>query len=443
MTTSRFSLRTRFLLAMLAMVVTLCAAFGLAIHEFVEILEGEMLNHTLAREMGEFAGSYQRHPERPPPSEAGLTGYIVRAPGDAGSLPAALAGLAPGLHEDVEIGGREYYVDRRDVDGAQLYLTLDTERVDAIEDAIYTVTAVGGVLTLGLAVLIATLLARMVTRPVSALAREVGALDPGTSAAPLRGRFDDREVGVIAGAIDGYRARLNEVLEREQAFTEDASHELRTPLSVVASSAELLTEEPDLTAAGRERVSRIRRAGGQMQSLIEALLYLARASQAVPTEQVALDEVVREAIDATGLIASERQVVVDADLQPVTLETSPGMAACVVNNLLLNALNFTREGVVEVRLTPVELMVRDTGIGIPPGDLSRIFEHRYRGSQSRGLGLGLYLVRRICERLHWHIDADSAPGVGTRFRVRFADDLHGDRAAGRRPPAVSPARVDS
>lgn len=428
---------------MLAVVATLTAAFGVTVHEFIEILENEMLTQTLIREMDEFAASYELNPKRAPPSERELTGFIVRGGEEASGIPVQVARLSQGLHQDVMIDGTEYFAARRDVGTARLYLVLDAGRVNAIEDAVYTIMAIGGGLTIGLAVLMAAILSRMVMRPVTALAREVGALEPGAPVAALRGRFADREMGIIAGAIDGYRARLNEVLEREQAFTEDASHELRTPLSVVASSAELLAEEPGLSDAGRERVSRIRRAGGQMQSLIEALLYLARASQAVPTEQVALDEVVRQAIDAAGPIASERQVAVDADLQPVTLSISSGMAACVVNNLLLNALNFTRQGVVEIRLTPVDLEVRDTGIGIPPGDLTRIFERRYRGSQSRGLGLGLYLVRRICERLHWDIEANSAPGVGTRFRVRFANDLHGDQAPGDRPSVGSTGRVES
>jgi signal transduction histidine kinase len=95
------------------------------------------------------------------------------------------------------------------------------------------------------------------------------------------------------------------------------------------------------------------------------------------------------------------------------------MVACVVNNLLLNAVNFTQSGAIEVKLTAEQLTVRDTGIGIPPQDLSRIFERRDRGTQSRGLGLGLYLVSRICGRLGWVIETESAEGRGTTFRVRF------------------------
>ena len=63
-----------------------------------------------------------------------------------------------------------------------------------------------------------------------------------------------------------------------------------------------------------------------------------------------------------------------------------------------------------------------TGIGIPPKDLSRIFERRYRGAQSRGLGLGLYLVSRICQRLGWTIQTSSAEGSGTIFRILGIDE---------------------
>ena len=69
---------------------------------------------------------------------------------------------------------------------------------------------------------------------------------------------------------------------------------------------------------------------------------------------------------------------------------------------------------------PDGIVVQDSGIGIPPDDLARIFERRFRGAQSRGLGLGLYLVKRICERLGWSVRVSSAPQVGTRFEVTWA-----------------------
>ena len=96
------------------------------------------------------------------------------------------------------------------------------------------------------------------------------------------------------------------------------------------------------------------------------------------------------------------------------------MAACVVGNLLENAVHYTENGMIRVELSPQELVVQDSGVGIAPADLSNIFERRYRGPQSRGLGLGLYLIKRICDRLGWSVRAESVPGAGARFVVTFS-----------------------
>jgi signal transduction histidine kinase len=114
-----------------------------------------------------------------------------------------------------------------------------------------------------------------------------------------------------------------------------------------------------------------------------------------------------------------RSVEVSVAVEPVVVRGSPVMVACVVNNLLLNAMHFTQQGSIEVILSPDTLTVRDTGLGIPPEDLSRIFERRYRGAESRGLGLGLYLVNRICDRLGWAIETQSRAGQGTTFKIRL------------------------
>jgi signal transduction histidine kinase len=254
-------------------------------------------------------------------------------------------------------------------------------------------------------------------RPVTELASDVSHLDPSRRNERLGNRFSNREVGVIAAAFDDYMERLDRVLEREQAFTEDASHELRTPLAIIASAAELLLEEPELSQPGRERILRIRRASTQMQSLIEALLFLARGEVDGPAQPCALDQIVREAVEVVATGAAVKSLQLNVEVEPVTVAGAPVMVACVVNNLLLNAVNFTQEGFIDVKLTPTEFTVRDTGIGIPPKDLSRIFERRYRGAQSRGLGLGLYLVSRICQRLGWTIETSSAEGAGTIFRI--------------------------
>jgi signal transduction histidine kinase len=415
-----WSLRTRFLLAVSVLVIVLCGAFAAAVHECIELLEDELLNHTLVREMQEFKRDVAVSPQSPPPSAGGLSGFVVRDASDRALLPPEVAALANGVHEDVMVRGRVYYVAVDEVGATRLYLLLDTERVELLEGDVLGAAILVGVAALALAAVLGLAMSRAVMRPVTQLANDVAHLDPARRKERLENRYTNREVGVIAAAFDDYMDRLERVLEREQAFTEDASHELRTPLAIISSAAELLAEEPALSAAAVERVLRIRRAAGQMQSLIEALLFLARGEAGGLHQQCALDQIVREAVEVTAAGATAKSLDVLVNVEPVVVTGAPVMIACVVNNLLLNAVNFTQSGAIEVSLTASQLTVRDTGIGIPPQDLSRIFERRYRGMQSRGLGLGLYLVSRVCGRLGWVIETESAEGRGTTFRIRLS-----------------------
>ena len=414
-----WSLRTRFLLATSVLAVALCGVFGFAVHQFIELLEDEMLHRSLVREMEQFKLEAGSHPQMRPLMAGGLTGFVVRSASDRSALPAPVASLSKGLHEDVLIANRRYYVAVDGGPGEQLYLLLDTERVEQLEGEVITVAVLLGVLSLGIAAIVSFSLARAVLRPVTELVDRVEHLTPGKGRVPLAERFANQEVGVIAAAFDGYMDKLERVLEREQAFTEDASHELRTPLAIISSAAQLLSEERVLSASGVERLARIQRACSQMQRLIEALLFLARGDAVASGELCELDRVVNESVDMTLSALTLPSVDVIVEVEPVVVRGATAMAACVVSNLLLNAVNFTQQGAIMVCLTRRTLTVRDTGVGIPPEDLQRIFERRYRGEQSRGLGLGLYLVSRICERLGWSIETVSREGRGTTFKIHL------------------------
>src|SRR6185437_7393337 len=224
---------------------------------------------------------------------------------------------------------RVYYVAVDDLGPARLYLLLDTERVELLEGDVLGAAIVVGLAALLLAVVLGFAMARAVMRPVTQLANDVARLDPARRNERLENRYSNREVGVIAAAFDDYMDRLERVLEREQAFTEDASHELRTPLAIISSSAELLAEEPDLSAASLERVQRIRRAANQMQSLIEALLFLARGEPAGRPQQCALDQIVREAAELVSAGAAAKSLDLRVEVQPVAVTGAPVMVACV------------------------------------------------------------------------------------------------------------------
>jgi signal transduction histidine kinase len=300
-------------------------------------------------------------------------------------------------------------------------MMLDLAEIEALEARLVNIAY--GVISTALiaAVLVGYLLSRLVMKPVSRLTAQVAALRPDTPSIRLRDQFDDREIGLIAEAIDRYQARIEQFVARERDFTDGASHELRTPLATILSALPLLREQTEISAsAGRERLDRIERAARQMQAMIEALLFLAREDGGWRTEPCALAELVEEQSQAWRSAAEEKglELICRVDGSPLVW-VSPGMAASVIGNLLANAVQHTQRGQVRIILNEDRLIVEDTGPGISMIDRGRIFERRYRGPGSAGLGIGLYLVHRICERLGWLIEVHTVASEGTRFEIRI------------------------
>ncbi|TDU28487.1 signal transduction histidine kinase [Panacagrimonas perspica] len=419
MPTIRLGLRARFIAACLLLVSFSTAGYYMAVSQFIEFLEAELRDTTLLGELDEFVRTYEHDPQIPGPRAQGLSSYVLPAGEHPSTLPEILRTLPPGAYEDIVMDGKEVAIARQDVKGARLYVVLDMQRIEDLEEHFVSLAWVCALISWGAAVALALWLARRVLQPVTELAHLVGTLKPGDPTLRLAPRFDDAEIGVIATALDRFMERMEAFISREQAFTEDASHELRTPLAVIDSSAQILAEDPDLSAPAHERVRRILRAAQQMQMLIEALLFLAREEGAYAAEELHLHQLLRDVAENYSEMAAAKNLELSIHSAPAVINAPRGMAACVISNLLINAIHYTDRGRVEVLLEPGRLVVVDTGIGIAPDELGRVFERRFRGSHSRGLGLGLYLVKRICDRLGWRTNVESSPEKGTRFEVLF------------------------
>ena len=415
----RLGLRARFIAACLLLVSFSTAGYYLAVSQFIEFLEAELRDTTLLGELDAFARTYARDPGIPGPRAAGLSSYVLPPGAHETALPERLRTLAPGAYEDISMEGADVAVARQDVNGARLFVVLDMQHIEDMESRFVGLAWVCALLSWAAAIALALALARRVLHPVTELASLVGTMAPGIPAPKLAPRFHDAEIGVIATALDRLMERMDAFISREQAFTEDASHELRTPLAVIDSSAQMLAEDPQLPPATQQRVKRILRAAQQMQMLIESLLFLAREDGAYAAEPLPLHTLLREIAEGHRDLVDAKHLELALDTQPTTVNAPRGMASCVIGNLLLNALHYTEHGQVQLQLEPGRLVVQDTGIGIAPADLSRVFERRFRGQQSRGLGLGLYLVKRTCDRLGWTVNVTSVAGTGTRFEVRF------------------------
>jgi signal transduction histidine kinase len=228
----------------------------------------------------------------------------------------------------------------------------------------------------------------------------------------------------IADALHVLGKRMDAFVARERDFTRDASHELRTPLTVVRMAAELISLDEGLSERSRRSLARIQAANASMESLIDALLLLARDERVeLETEDFSVREVVEEELEKVRALLDGRAVSlqVQFDAEP-ELHAPPRVLKVMLGNLLSNAVRFTDSGNIRVRVAADRVEVADTGIGMDAAALARAFEPFYRADASQvGGGLGLSIAHRLGQRCGWSLQLDSAPDVGTRATILFGE----------------------
>lgn len=225
---------------------------------------------------------------------------------------------------------------------------------------------------------------------------------------------------------------IREAFSRQRKFTADASHELRTPLTLIRANAEMICRHGDRLPEGdTELVGEIIRETDHLNRLVSDLLTLARADSEraeLNTKPVDLRALVADVHEDLHRIAESRGIGSEVSLNgPVVVEGDEVRLRQLVLILLDNALKYTDTGGrVEMALEREDgrahLMVADTGVGIEPEDLPRIFDRFYRADQARehesgGTGLGLAIAQWIVQAHHGSIKVDSQPGRGTKFMI--------------------------
>ena len=165
---------------------------------------------------------------------------------------------------------------------------------------------------------------------------------------------------------------------------------------------------------------RIARAARRTESVLEAILFLGRDDSVNLPVMAGLRSVVTDTVAVYRPVAGAKGLDLVAEYEAGTNVRAPaGAAAIVLRNLLENAIRYTDRGSVRVLLRGDRLVVEDTGKGLADVDTNRIFERGYRSDASPGSGLGLYLVRRVCERVGWTVSAHQPAAGGARFEVIF------------------------
>jgi len=247
----------------------------------------------------------------------------------------------------------------------------------------------------------------------------------------VEGRKRDRISGVVAVLHDVTREK--EIARMKSDFVSNVSHELKAPLASIKAYTEMLTDgEASSEAESKEFLQIIAGETDRLNRLIENILNLSRLeSGLVPVNKTALavTEILRDVGDVMTPQAAKKHIRLEADLAPVFFRVHGDRDTLyqAVLNVVSNAIKYTPEGG-QVRISTfieegsVVVEVADTGYGIPPDDLARVFEKFYRSRNSAkevaGTGLGLALVKHVVETVHGgRITLESQVGKGSVFRL--------------------------
>jgi signal transduction histidine kinase len=302
------------------------------------------------------------------------------------------------------------------------YVMMFNEKHQRNRESTFFVYLVSGTLIMTfLSAWIGWWLAGKVVAPIAELSRRVNEASPQNNTLDITQGFEPDEIGKLAHVFNGYLQRMRDFIDRERAFTSDVSHELRTPLAIVLGVVELMEEDSQLQERQQERIARISRATHNMIDMTSALLLMGR--------EASHDEAVKQTCDiceiTNHIIEMHRHLRSEDTSVNLICQTHPQIEAertllgVVVANLIRNALTHTPSGSVTIQIDDEKLSVTDTGTGIHSEEIGKIFQRHFRGSGSKGSGIGLSLVKRICDRYGWETIIESSEGTGTSAQLIF------------------------
>jgi two-component system OmpR family sensor kinase len=287
---------------------------------------------------------------------------------------------------------------------------------------------------LGAVVATGAVLARRALRPIDRVVRQARRIGESSLAERLPHPGSQDEIGRLVETLNDMLERIERSFEVQRRFTADASHELRSPLSRLRAELEVTLRRPRDPGEYEEALRSCLEEVERLSWLTEELLGLARLDagegRELATDAVLLTSIVEQAVRRLAPEAERRDVtLVAAPCPALSVKAAPGAASLAVANVLDNAVKFSPAGGrVTVRVFAeggeAVVSVADTGPGVSPDEIPRLFERFHRGSAARsgeapGTGLGLAISRALVEGQGGRIAVESSPGNGATFSIRL------------------------
>jgi signal transduction histidine kinase len=269
-------------------------------------------------------------------------------------------------------------------------------------------------------------------RPIEEISKAARRIADGELSERIPVQEPQNELGGLAAVLNETFARLDLAFSRQVRFTADASHELRTPLAMMISEAQATLARERNAEEYRESLEHCHDAAQRMRALVTALLDLARLDAGgggQPAAEIDLADWLDEALDRLAPLALEAGCKVQRDLEPVRVRVDAIRLELAVTNLFGNAVHYNRPGgLIRVGCRPegafVLISVADTGQGIGPCDLPRIFDRFFRADSSRTcaqgrVGLGLAICQAAVLAEGGALSVTSRIAEGSTFLLRL------------------------
>jgi signal transduction histidine kinase len=241
------------------------------------------------------------------------------------------------------------------------------------------------------------------------------------------------ELFVLSENINNLLNRIENAVDREKQFTSDASHELRTPLAVIKGTMEVLIRKPRNQQEYEEKIQFCISEVDRLNHMVDQLLLLARfenQKQNVKQESIYLNALILDNLTRFSDKTESKKLKIIADFtDDYYIQSDNYLVSIIFSNLISNAIKYSHDNgeiVLQLEKTPTEMIftISDNGIGISEQDLNKIFNSFYRSDVSnhpeiKGTGIGLSIVKRLCDLLKIEIKVKSKLNEGTSFILKF------------------------